>query len=431
MLLNIIYYILGISEILVCYYCVSKLINLNFRKYGFYLLVCSVVIGALVTYNRIISHVLVSWAVILFQVILEWVTLITINRRYVAQKVSVVLFVNIEYTLLQLLVMFGFMMFFPDIPINNIYHLGLWSIGVCTIPLILIFLVSRIIEKIQGHSLICNQNNHLLFLAIGLFGLLLIIICQIQIVNVGRNGSIFHFTFLFCWLIFCITIVFYSMKATERAAKEVALEVSNQLLKEKYDDISNVYYSYATVAHDMKNHLIVLEDYCQKGKMEDALEYIARIKEPVSKIKKYISTGNNIIDIILNYKLSVADQDGILIDAEVDPIRGLSITDDDICAILANLIDNAINACRMIVNDQERWINIKIKRQGYAMIINISNSCCTASIKENVENERSLHGYGKISVIQKVQKYKGQCSFKQQENMYEVLITFDDLSLYT
>ena len=65
------------------------------------------------------------------------------------------------------------------------------------------------------------------------------------------------------------------------------------------------------------------------------------------------------------------------------------------------------------------------------MIINISNSCCTASIKENVENERSLHGYGKISVIQKVQKYKGQCSFKQQENMYEVLITFDDLSLYT
>ena len=122
------------------------------------------------------------------------------------------------------------------------------------------------------------------------------------------------------------------MKATERAAKEVALEVSNQLLKEKYDDISNVYYSYATVAHDMKNHLIVLEDYCQKGKMEDALEYIARIKEPVSKIKKYISTGNNIIDIILNYKLSVADQDGILIDAEVDPIRGLSITDDDICA---------------------------------------------------------------------------------------------------
>lgn len=427
MLIKGMYYVLGISEILVHYYCVNKLTNVNFRKYGLYFLVCSVIIGALVTYNRIISCVLVSWPVILLQVILEWITFTIINRRYVLQKLSVAFFINIGYTLAQFLVMFGFMMVFPNTSINSIYHLNLRSIGVCIIPLIFIFLISRIIGKIQGHSLIYNQNYQLLFFTTGLFGLLLIIICQIQIVSVGKSGSIFHFIFLFCWLIFCITIVFYSMKATERAAKEVALEVSNQLLKEKYVDISNVYYSYATVAHDMKNHLIVLEDYCQKGKMEDALEYIARIKEPALKIKKYISTGNNIIDIILNYKLSTAEQAAIIVKTDVDQIEGLNITDDDLCAILANLVDNAINACLMIVNDQERWIDIKIKRQGYTMIINVANSYCASTINRDIDNTQSLHGYGKISVIQKVQKYKGDYFVKQNQNVYEVCITFDNL----
>lgn len=428
MLLNVINWILGVSEILIYYYCISKLTDLNFRKHSIYFLVCSVVIGTLVTYNRITYHVLVSWPVVLLQVLLEWITLIIISTQYAVQKLSFILFINVGYTLTQLLVMFSTMIVFPNIPIKRIYYLGLWSIGVCTIPIILILLISRIIGKVQGNSLIDSQNYQFLFFIVGVFGLLLIIICQVQINYIGRDGSIINFIFLLCWLIFCIAIIFFSIRAVERSAKEVALELSNEFLKEKYDEISTIYYDYATVAHDMKNHLIILEDYCQRGKMEDALEYITRIKEPVSRIKNYLSTGNNIIDIILNYKLSTAEQAGIMVETEVDPIEKLNITDNDLCAILANLIDNAINACRMIVNDQERWIKIKIKRQGYAMIINIANSCCTSLIKKNTNSKRSLHGYGKISIMQKVQKYKGECLFKQKENMYEVSITFDNLA---
>ncbi len=425
--LGIIIWILGITETLIYYYFVSSLTDQEFETHRFYFLVCGIFIGSLVAYNRISYHVLVSWPVILLQVILEWLTIIVKNRKYTLQKLSLFLFINSGYALTQILVMYGLMIVFPGIQINNIYYYSYLSISICLIPAISIFFISGIIEKVQVNSRIEHHNYQALFFVMGGFSFFLIINCQIQINYIGRDGSLINFIFLIFWLVFCITIIFFFIRASENAAERVALELSNEFLKEKYDEISNVYYDYATVAHDMKNHLIILEDYCQNGKTNEALEYIRKIKKPVTRIKQYLFTGDEVLNIILNYKLAAAEQEGITVEIEAEPVDDLSIENNDLCAILANLIDNAINACCEMEDSKDRWINIKIKRQGYVMIISISNSCC-ASIKKNDKEKDPLHGYGKKSVMQKVKKYKGEYTFKKKIDSYEAVVTFDNLS---
>ena len=172
----------------------------------------------------------------------------------------------------------------------------------------------------------------------------------------------------------------------------------------------------------MKNHLIILENYCQKGKLEEALDYIRKIKEPVSKVKKFLTTGNDIIDIILNYKLSVAEQKGIVVETETEILQAMIIEENDLCAILANLIDNAINACCEVEEGKTRWINIKIKSQGNVIMFCISN-VCSASPKKN-KKKQALHGYGQISIEQRVKKYKGNIRTNKKEMCMKQMLYF-------
>lgn len=426
MVLDIINWILGIAEVRIYYEFVSNLTDRNVQNHRTYFGICSIVIGSLVAYNRIMSHLLVSWAMILLQVILVWLTLGLKESKYVVQKLSFLLFVNINFSLMQIMVMYGIMSIFPQSSVTEIYHFGFWSVLICVLPVILLYVLTKIIENIQTNSDIDSYSFSSIFFMLGLLGLLLIMNCQVQIVHLGRQESIVNFIFVICWLVFCVIIIFFSIRVTENTIEKVALEINNQFLKEKYDEISNMYYNYVTAAHDMKNHLIILENYCQNEKYENALEYIRKIKGPVSKIKKYISTSNEIIDIILNYKLSIAEQNGITIKIQTEQINNCGIESDDLCAILANLIDNAINACCDVGEDKERWINIIIKRQGHTMVISISNSYYTLTKKRN-KSKDSLHGYGKQSVRQKVQKYNGKYFWKQNEDMYEAIVTFDNL----
>lgn len=425
--LGIIIWILSVIEVCIYYVFVSNLTNQKVQKHRIYWGICSIVIGTLIAYNRIASHLLISWAMISLQVILEWLTLILREQKYIVQKLSFLLFINTGFSLIQILTIYGIISAFPKISVETIYHYGAWSILICSVPIVLISALMNILEKMQVNRSIDINRYKFLFFVLGVYGLFYIINCQVQIVNLGRKESITTFIFLIFWLVFCITIIVFFIRASENAAERVALELSNEFLKEKYDEISNVYYDYATVAHDMKNHLIILEDYCQNRKTNEALEYIRKIKKPVTRIKQYLFTGDEVLNIILNYKLAAAEQEGITVEIEAEPVDDLSIENNDLCAILANLIDNAINACCEMEDSKDRWINIKIKRQGYVMIISISNSCC-ASIKKNDKEKDPLHGYGKKSVMQKVKKYKGEYTFKKKKDSYEAVVTFDNLS---
>ena len=115
MVLDIINWILGMAEVAVYYFFISNLTEIKLVEHRIYFLICSVVLGALVAYNRLVSYTLASWPMILFQISLIWLTLVLVNRTYVVEKLSLVLFVNICNSLLQLLLMLGAIIVFQEL----------------------------------------------------------------------------------------------------------------------------------------------------------------------------------------------------------------------------------------------------------------------------------------------------------------------------
>lgn len=198
------------------------------------------------------------------------------------------------------------------------------------------------------------------------------------------------------------------------------------MLEENYQEIQSIYQNYRYTYHDIKNHLIILLNYCNEGEYKKAARYIEKISNPITQIEQYFISDNKMVDIILNYKFEDAKKKYINLDADIDHIGDLRIDEDDICVILANLMDNAIEACQSM-DKEKRWINVVIKRTEGILLIDISNSCfqkrSSLKIKKRISKD-IIHGYGIKSVESKVKRYGGNIRWRHEENKYVTNITF-------
>lgn len=126
------------------------------------------------------------------------------------------------------------------------------------------------------------------------------------------------------------------------------------------------------------------------------------------------------MDVILNFKLSEAEKKGIRIQTEVDSLKGIRMEEHDICAIMSNLLDNAIEGCRS-VEDGNQKIQVLVKVLGEMLYINVLNTCGEQE-KQQEDERKGVHGYGLKSVKGKVERYHGNVVWEKKENWFIVTV---------
>ncbi|MCR5075414.1 MAG: GHKL domain-containing protein [Ruminococcus sp.] len=196
---------------------------------------------------------------------------------------------------------------------------------------------------------------------------------------------------------------------------------------EYYNKINMIYDEFRSFRHDLNNHLLCLRSLMSAGENEKALEYMDSIENMSSVRKKQYNTGNIIIDALLDDKKERAVSSGI--DLKFNgyiPTNGIGNT--DICIIVANAIDNAIEACQKGDKDAKKEIVINSDfRQGY-FFFNISNP-----IFENVrysknriitsKKDQNNHGYGISNIMKTVKKYDGQADISTDDHEFKLDIS--------
>ncbi|WMM24597.1 GHKL domain-containing protein [Tissierella sp. MB52-C2] len=174
--------------------------------------------------------------------------------------------------------------------------------------------------------------------------------------------------------------------------------------------------------HDIGNHIKILE----KMDIVENKAYINSIKERFKSIPNKISTGNKLIDIILNDKYTEATIHKIDLDIKAISPPNLDIDDMDLSSILFNTIDNAIEAC-LNCNEKNRYIYLELYLDGNFLFYKIKNSY--NSIKDNSSKKFYFNkkkylssGYG-ISIIADISnKYDGYMDIKKDDNEYSLTI---------
>ena len=132
----------------------------------------------------------------------------------------------------------------------------------------------------------------------------------------------------------------------------------------------------------LKNHLNVIYEYCKEERWDKVNEYVYGIREPMAALDRRVWSGNDVIDLILNYKRSEAVNAGIRCDIETDKIELDHIADQDICTVLSNVMDNSIEACKKVVIGKP-WIKVIIRSKGNILVVKVNNSLGIKPVEKN------------------------------------------------
>lgn len=173
--------------------------------------------------------------------------------------------------------------------------------------------------------------------------------------------------------------------------------------------------------HDMKNHMMALQILLQKKDWEEAGRYLDSMQDFMANPSEYVTTGNESVDSLLNYKLQRADEVLDTVEAAISIPEKLTLHTFDLNVVLGNLLDNAIEAASQT---EEKRLKVMIKLEKGVLFINIRNSCQgiadgklrrLKTTKEDAPN----HGIGLGNVQRIVEKYQGEmelvCESKSME----------------
>ena len=228
-----------------------------------------------------------------------------------------------------------------------------------------------------------------------------------------------------CLLSLFLSITYFIIKNKEVKIKLEFMNMRNSLLEENYNTINNIYMNNAKLYHDLDNHLNVLYQLLNEENIQDAKEYIKQISEPIMLLSKTVWTGIDVIDVIINSKLEKMNSKNIIPEINVEYPPNNTISSNDMCSVLSNLLDNAIEAAEKVSDN--RKISLTMRRINGFIFIKVSNTCVNANrnfgiIPTTTKENKHLHGWGLPSVQGIVRKYGGSMECINENNVFIVKI---------
>jgi len=201
-----------------------------------------------------------------------------------------------------------------------------------------------------------------------------------------------------------------------------------------YKELEQRQYEINEFYHNMKNYLLAVEGYIDAGEYDKAKEKIKQANETInSESYNTIRTGNTGLDALINAKMIRMQNAGIDFEHNIKIPSVLSIDYIDLCIIIGNALDNAIDACENIHEAPRRISLTCIQTGNYISIVIVNTvSKITPGIEymdyETTKENKTLHGFGLRSIRHIAEKNKGNVIIEQEKNYFKIkIILYNEL----
>ena len=134
----------------------------------------------------------------------------------------------------------------------------------------------------------------------------------------------------------------------------------NDLIQKHCEEVENMYRQVRGWRHDYKHHIQTMKAHLVMGQYEELDSYLNELDTDLTTVDTVIKTGNVKIDAVLNSKLAVAKARGIQVNAKAIVPQELPVSEVDLCIIIGNLLDNAMEACAKEPEEDKRFIRVYI-----------------------------------------------------------------------
>ncbi len=296
-----------------------------------------------------------------------------------------------------------------------------------------IFLLSSLIllgHTLQKYETTVHLSTKEILGCIGLFFFSFIDVGLLMAVEKSSMIPAFYYLWKFIFVAaFVLSLggYLYSLIETRKRIYRQALSYNEteylRLQLDSLQDIKENEEQIKHLRHDLNNHLIMIQSLCEEGNYEEVQKYTKHLRNDIVLAGSNVLTGNKVADLIVRSKLKEATEHDIEFTFS-GSLEGLSTMEaPDICGLLANAYDNAIEAC---LTQQNPYIHTKVSTTRNYTVIQITNSIPhKISIRHNriaTTKQKDSHGYG-IEIMNKIaHKYNGSCTLHSSEKELTVKI---------
>ena len=248
-----------------------------------------------------------------------------------------------------------------------------------------------------------------------------------------------NFTLKLMWnlcLFSAIAAIIFELveKEAARRTENAVLSSRNELAMESYSNLCRQTEEIMILRHDTMKHYSLLHTMAKESP-EKVSDYLEQLIGQMNEIRPIVQSGNQILDIIINGKLGISVEKGI----NVEIVRSqapdkLPISDDRLCSLITNILDNAITAASSSAIEKP-YIKLDFHCKNNNFIFSCENSmnpeecryaknsCLSKSDSElKQKTPVSSHGYG-LKIIKRIMSnYNDMLSIAAEGNVFKLSI---------
>jgi hypothetical protein len=294
-----------------------------------------------------------------------------------------------------------------------------------------ILIVSIFVKKMGKETNRYSISEMFIILLQGISGIAcLLMVIEFSYYNISTYKVASMYLIFVSILILAAYVVFYSVFDSYIKKRNIEQEVMkiqfyNKGQYEYYAALEVESVNVRKMYHDIKSHLLAIQGL--SNEQTDASQlYIQECLNAVNGYNEFFDTGNKLADIILYEKCSTAKTNNIdtRVMIQKDSLNDIEML--DLCAIMTNSFDNAIEACKQCSG--EKSIQVKAVKNQASVIITIKNNYEVEPIKNKDgklithKKNKGEHGVGMLSVKMTAQKYNGNVEVSIDQDKKEFLL---------
>ena len=256
---------------------------------------------------------------------------------------------------------------------------------------------------------------------------------QYYVERYPRDETIRWYLYISCaGLLFINLLVFLLFR---RMQKQMSVKRDTDLLtaqlalqEASIKNLETAYNRTRHFRHDIKNHILLMNMLAEQEKYDELKNYLKDMSGVIDESSYVRISGISAVDAILNEKLYEAQARNVTTGYDVVNLDENAVKPLDLCIILSNALDNAIEANSRIADADERWLKLKIHGGESFTVISVANPVADApqrtggntfaTSKEDADN----HGFGLKSIESTVAKYDGEMLCKCEEGVFTLVV---------
>lgn len=277
-----------------------------------------------------------------------------------------------------------------------------------------------------------KQNRLLLSIPI-----ILIFLMTFYFLNSTTDVFVLTFTMLIAISVFLIIAKLLTSAAELIRVRQTEKEMSEyiEIQNRSYDRVTRKMEAGRVYRHDMRHHLTIIEGLARQGSCREIVEYTGKLNNSLNKTENISYCKSPELNAVLSEYISRAENAGCLVTHNIALPEKLPFEANDMCIVIANALDNAINACAKLPQEK-RHINISAEcTDDLRLFVSVKNPCVGKPEFDDgglpiTDKNPEEHGIGLRSVNSIAEKHNGflRCRFENGEFLFQAALFGEEIT---